>query len=962
MDAAAGRSVLDDRSSRRMPDEDSEGEDLMDDAKMQADYRAIQELDQYDPTMLAADGDAAVDHDARRAAEIEMARRDAARGLRPQGLDDDDYFDEDQDETYQDRQRRLKRMRKAAAGDEPEDVRHLPAAGEYAPFELGTYSVPLREWIAQEQTRAEVRRRFRWFLDNYTDAKGVNVHQESIETMCAENNQTLAVSYLAMTQAVPLLAVWAADAPREMLALMDGVAKEKVLAMYPDYESIHDEIYVRIGDFPILDSLRDLRHEHLNVLVRVSGVVTRRTGVFPQLKVARYTCTKCGNVTEPVVVGRDGEARLGACTECQARGPFALNSEQTVYRNYQKISLQEAPGSVPAGRVPRYKEVILLGDLIDAARPGEEVEVTGIFSNSYDASLNSRQGFPVFATVLEANSVRKRGDALASKGLTDEDKRQIEELARDPAIGQRIVRSIAPSIFGNEHAKLAVALAMFGGRQKDVSGKHRIRGDINVLLLGDPGTAKSQVLKYVEKTASRAVYSTGKGASAVGLTAAVHRDPMTGEWTLEGGALVLADRGVCLIDEFDKMNDADRTSIHEAMEQQSISISKAGIVTSLQARCSVIAAANPIGGRYDPSKTFAENVQLTDPILQRFDILCVLQDTVDPVRDEELARFVVASHVRSHPDAERDDAAAGVTDGATAPAAAAAAAAGGAVATDGTSERGGHRSAVTSDVPSPARAAAAAAGASSAGHDHRSSAGDGPSSSSSSSSSSAAAAAAGAAAGGRGQTALDAARRLSDPSLIPQELLQKYIVHARATCRPSLTDINQARIAKLYAELRRESEVSDGIPIAVRHIESIIRMSESHARMHFRPAVTDADVNMAIRTMLESFIQAQKFSVMRQLRRQFSKYLDYHRDFRQLLLHELNGLVKARSSLANLLRKHDEAAALGEAADRDIRVPIKELRAVAARYDVTSLDDFLGSGEFRSHGFRVEGSNVVKTI
>lgn len=161
--------------------------------------------------------------------------------------------------------------------------------------------------------------------------------------------------------------------------------------------------------------------------------------------------------------------------------------------------------------------------------------------------------------------------------------------------------------------------------EKNVYNKHRIRGDINVLLLGDPGTAKSQFLKYLEKVAPRAVYTTGKGASAVGLTAGVHRDPMTKEWTLEGGALVLADRGMCLIDEFDKMNDSDRTSIHEALEQQSISVSKAGIVTSLQARCSVVAAANPIRGRYDSSLTFAENVELTDPILQRLDMLCVLQ-------------------------------------------------------------------------------------------------------------------------------------------------------------------------------------------------------------------------------------------------------------------------------------------------------------------------------------------------
>merc|ERR1719273_2211686 len=203
--------------------------------------------------------------------------------------------------------------------------------------------------------------------------------------------------------------------------------------------------------------------------------------------------------------------------------------------------------------------------------------------------------------------------------------------------------------------KRAVAFALFGGHAKRGENRHRIRGDINVLIMGDPGVAKSQFLKYVEKTAPRAVYATGKGASAVGLTASVRKDPLTREWTLEGGALVLADRGVCMIDEFDKMNEQDRTSIHEAMEQQTISISKAGIVTTLQARCAVIAAANPIKGRYDSSLTFVENVDLTDPILSRFDVLAVVKDIVDPVRDELLADFVVTSHVQSHPDASAEE-------------------------------------------------------------------------------------------------------------------------------------------------------------------------------------------------------------------------------------------------------------------------------------------------------------------
>jgi DNA replication licensing factor MCM2 len=225
-----------------------------------------------------------------------------------------------------------------------------------------------------------------------------------------------------------------------------------------------------------------------------------------------------------------------------------------------------------------------MADLCDACKPGDEIELTGIYTNSYDGAMNNKQGFPVFNTVIIANHISKREDKESSSALTDDDIKAIRTLSQDAHISDRIFASVAPSIYGHEDIKRGLALALFGGESKNPGQKHRIRGDINVLLCGDPGTAKSQFLRYTAHTAPRAVLTTGQGASAVGLTAYVHRHPVTREWTLEAGALVLADKGVCLIDEFDKMNDQDRTSIHEAMEQQSISISKAGIVTSLQAR------------------------------------------------------------------------------------------------------------------------------------------------------------------------------------------------------------------------------------------------------------------------------------------------------------------------------------------------------------------------------------------
>ncbi len=728
--------------------------------------------------------------------------------------------------------------------------------------------MPLKEWIRQEQTRDEISRQFRRFLDLFEDEPGVNFHkkvrlalcamarrappppthpptpphpkpflcfhpppraaaQQVIEKMCAEGGQSLAISYLHLSRAAPTLAIWLADEPKPLLELFDRVALAAVRASFPDW---YNDVHVRVTELPIPDSLRALRQVHLGVLVRVCGVVTRRSGVMPQMSVVRFNCTKCGTLSAPIQQTGAAEAKMTSCPVCHGTGPFELNSEETVYRNFQRLTLQESPGSVPAGRVPRSKEVILTSDLIDCARPGEEVDITGIYSHQFNAALNARNGFPVFDTIIDANFVKKLSDNAAHLTITEADRAEFDRLSKDPSIVRRVVRSIAPSIYGNDRAKLAVALAMFGGREKNIDKKHRIRGDINVLLLGDPGVAKSQILKYVEKTASRCVYTTGKGASAVGLTAAVHKDTITGEWMLEGGALVLADRGVCCIDEFDKMTDQDRTSIHEAMEQQSISISKAGIVCSLQARCAVVAAANPVGGRYDASKTFSENVQLTDPILTRFDVLCVLRDEVDPVLDGKLAEFVVRSHVRSHPviqEAMAREEEAEFARGAAAAAAEALAAEGG----GGGGGAGAVPELPPAEPPLPADMmpilAAARANMAMSSIDE------------------------GASAVGGDGSALEA---------IPQKLLRKYIVYAR-TLKPTLTNIDQEKVAQLYTALRRESEVSNGVPIAVRHIESIMRISEAAARMRHSNVVSDKDLDLAIRTTMESFIAAQKAGV-----------------------------------------------------------------------------------------------------
>ncbi|XP_006461167.1 hypothetical protein AGABI2DRAFT_204733 [Agaricus bisporus var. bisporus H97] len=779
-------------------------------------------------------------------------RRAARRSRAPAFLDSDDAIEEDLDDVELTRMKRRTRRQY----DERRDMDDLDGVEDELPLEQlsDIKAKSIVEWIAVDRVRRSIVRHFRQFLMTYIDENGSSVYGQRIRNLGETNSESLEVSYAHLASSKAILAYFLTNSPAPMLEIFDEVALSAILVYFPGYTRIHAEIHVRIADLPLTSTLRDLRRSHLNNLVRVSGVVTRRSGVFPQLKYVKFDCVKCGATLGPFYQDASRELRISYCPNCESKGPFPVNSEQTVYRNYQKMTLQESPGSVPAGRLPRHREIILLWDLIDSAKPGEEIEVTGVYRNNFDAALNAKNGFPVFSTIIEANHINKKEDLFAAFRLTEEDEREIRALAHDERIRKRIIKSIAPSIYGHDDIKTAIALSLFGGVSKDINHKHRIRGDINVLLLGDPGTAKSQFLKYVEKTAHRSVFATGQGASAVGLTASVRKDPVTREWTLEGGALVLADKGTCLIDEFDKMNDADRTSIHEAMEQQSISISKAGIVTTLQARCAIVAAANPIRGRYNPTIPFQQNVELTEPILSRFDVLCVVKDAVDPVMDELLARFVVGSHLRSHPkfDAETEEMGIGT---------------------------------------------------------------------------------------------------IVDADAIPQDLLRKYIMYAREKIRPKLYDMDQEKLARLFADLRRESMVTGSYPITVRHLESMIRMSEASARMALREYVRSDDIDLAIEVAVGSFVSAQKMSIKKTLQRGFRKYLTQSKDHDELLAFLLGGLIKDRARYLQLTTSSQPEL---------VSVKLSELEERAKEHDIYDITPFLRSKVFSNNGYKVRDNVVEK--
>nr|QIC49965.1 DNA replication licensing factor MCM5 [Actinia equina] len=625
----------------------------------------------------------------------------------------------------------------------------------------------------RDVNRITARKKFKEFLREFHEGTFAYKYRDQLKQHYNLGKYCLEVDLEDLSSYDETLADKLNKNPAEFLPLFEEAAKEvadEVTHPRPDGEEEIQDIQIMLRSGSNSLQVRDLRSEHMAKLVKIPGIIISASAIRAKATSISIQCRSCKNTISniPLKPGLEGYAMPRRCPSDQTGrlpcplDPFYIMPDKCKCVDFQVLKLQESPDAVPNGEMPRHMQLYCDRYFTEKVVPGNRVTVIGIYSIKKVMQKSSKSNDSVGVgirkpylrvvgiTVDTDGSGRNTGGA----SVTSEEEEEFRRLAKRLDVFDVIAKSIAPSIYGSEDIKKCIACLLFGGSRKRLPDGLTRRGDINVLLLGDPGTAKSQLLKFVEKVSPIGVYTSGKGSSAAGLTASVMKDPVSRNFVMEGGAMVLADGGVVCIDEFDKMREDDRVAIHEAMEQQTISIAKAGITTTLNSRCAVLAAANSVFGRWDDTKG-DENIDFMPTILSRFDTIFIVKDEHNQAKDMHLAKHVMQVHLNAAQTTQAQE----------------------------------------------------------------------------------------------GELSLN--------------FLKKYITYCRLKCGPRLSEAAADKLKNRYVLMRsgareheRDTEKKINIPITVRQLEAIIRISESLAKMSLEPFATEAHVDEALRLFQVSTLDA----------------------------------------------------------------------------------------------------------
>ena len=504
--------------------------------------------------------------------------------------------------------------------------------------------------MALEYTQSGLSDKVTEFLSRFRGKDRSYSYVQDIDVMMAKRARYIAVDYNDLVEEPDIESVFS-DSPDSVLEAFSVSISRILEVRFPRYaEKIRDQTRVRIVNYPVQRSLRQINAEVIGKMTSVMGMVVRASEVK---SLAREILFKCPDGHHTQVILQKGMS-LTPPLKCSnpkcAHRALEVKHESSKFIDFQILRLQELPEDLPPGQLPHYVDVTIKQDLVDNARPGDRIILTGVVrieQEPISGVTKSHSG--VYLLRIDGNNIeflggRGTGQRKSEReSISPDEEKKIRSLARSPDIYERLINSFAPHIQGHDLIKEAILLLIVGSTQRVMPDGSKIRGDINVFLVGDPGTAKSEMLKFCARVAPRGMYTSGRGSTAAGLTAAVVRDK-TGIMMLEAGAVVLGDQGLVCIDEFDKMKPEDRSALHEVMEQQSASIAKGGIVATLNARTSILAAANPMYGKYDPFRNIGENVDLPIPLLTRFDLIFIIRDQPSRERDQKIARHILSMH------------------------------------------------------------------------------------------------------------------------------------------------------------------------------------------------------------------------------------------------------------------------------------------------------------------------------